>query len=106
LIFGGDILRRYWVPVVLTIIPFTLYLSAMDAIAITAGTWTINPGKSINFFIAGILPIEEFVFFLLTNTLVTFGMILFLAKESWDRFKTIANWAKNRRTKQTGETGP
>lgn len=102
LIFGGDILRRYWVPVVLTIVPFTLYLSAMDAIAITAGTWTINPEKSLNVLIAGILPIEEFVFFLLTNTLVTFGIILFLAQESWDRFRAIANWAKNSRLVRKG----
>jgi len=102
LVFGGDILRRYWMPVALTIIPFTLYLSAMDAIAINAGTWTINPDQSLDYLIAGILPIEEFVFFLVTNTLVTFGIILFQAQESWGRFRAIATWAKNVRIKQTG----
>jgi len=90
LAFGGDILKRYWKPVLLTILPFTLYLSIMDALAINSGTWTINPAKSLGLLIAGILPIEEFLFFLLTNTLVTFGIVLFLAEESWDRFGAIA----------------
>jgi len=101
LAFGGDILKRYWKPVLLTILPFTLYLSAMDALAIYSGTWTINPAKSLDLLIAGILPIEEFLFFLLTNTLVTFGMVLFLAKESWDRFGSITKRFKEFRSFKT-----
>ena len=42
--------------------------------------WTINPDKSFDLLLGGILPIEEFLFFLLTNTLVTFGVTLVLAQ--------------------------
>jgi lycopene cyclase domain-containing protein len=92
LAFGADILWRYRRLVLLTIIPLTLYLSASDALAITLGTWTINPEKSLEILIAGLLPIEEFLFFLLTNTLVTFGIVLVMAQESHIRFGTIRQW--------------
>lgn len=98
--FGGDILNRYVRLVLLSILPLTLYLSAMDAIAINAGTWTINPGKSLDLLIGGVLPLEEFLFFLLTNTLVTLGIILFLAEESWVRFRQIGNWFNRKRGKK------
>ncbi len=89
LAFGADILWRYRRLVFLTIVPLTLYLSASDALAITLGTWTINPEKSLDLLIAGLLPIEEFLFFLLTNTLVIFGIVLVLAQESHVRFGNI-----------------
>jgi lycopene cyclase domain-containing protein len=89
LAFGADILwqnRRllFWV-----IVPMTLYLSTADAIAINGGIWTINPEKSVDFLIGGILPVEEFLFFLLTNTLVTFGITLVMAQASHQRFSEI-----------------
>ncbi len=89
LAFGADILWRYRRLVFLTIVPLTLYLSATDALAISFGTWTINPEKSLHLLIAGILPIEEFLFFLLTTTLVTFGIVLVMAQESHVRFGNI-----------------
>ena len=91
LAFGADILWRYRRLVALTIIPLTLYLSTADAIAINSGIWTINPQKSIDFLLGGILPIEEFLFFLLTNTLVTFGIILVLAQASHERIREMRN---------------
>jgi len=91
LAFGADILWRYRRLVTLTIIPLTLYLSTADAIAINSGIWTINPQKSIDFLLGGILPIEEFLFFLLTNTLVTFGIILVLAQASHERIREMRN---------------
>jgi lycopene beta-cyclase len=96
LAFGADILWRYRRILLLTIIPVTLYLSAADAIAINLGTWTINPAQSLNLLISGILPIEEFLFFLLTNTLLTFGVILILATESHARIKS-SRWLNNKR---------
>jgi lycopene cyclase domain-containing protein len=89
LAFGADILWRYRRLVSLVIISLTLYLSASDALAITLGTWTINPEKSLDFLIAGLLPIEEFLFFLLTNTLITFGIVLVISEESYARFGSI-----------------
>lgn len=92
--FGGDILWRHWRIVLLGIIPPALYLSAADAVAITAGTWTIDPAQSLQIFLGGILPIEEFVFFLLTNTLVTLGMLLVMAVQSQER---VESWWRQRR---------
>jgi lycopene cyclase domain-containing protein len=89
LAFGADILWRYRRIVLLALISLTLYLSAADALAITLGTWTINPEKSLDILIAGLLPVEEFLFFLLTNTLITFGILLVMAQESHDRFGRI-----------------
>lgn len=80
--FGADILWRYRWHVLAGIVVPTLYLSAADALAITAGTWTIDPAQSLQVYVLGVLPIEELVFFLLTNTLVIFGIVLLQAQES------------------------
>ena len=85
--FGLDILVRHRRLVLLTIVPATLYLSAADHLAISLGVWTINPEQSLGLFLGTHLPIEEFVFFLLTTVLVTFGLVLALASESWERIR-------------------
>lgn len=83
--FGADILWRHRNAILLTIIISTIYLSWADSIAIAGGTWTIDPEQSLNWLIGGVLPIEEFIFFLITSTLVTLGMTLLLAEESQSR---------------------
>ena len=95
-LFGADILWHHRRLVLLTIASLTLYLSASDALAITLGTWTINPEKSLDLLIGGLLPIEEFLFFLLTNTLITFGIVLVMADESHRRFGAIRRWISTR----------
>lgn len=87
--FGADIIWRHRRAVLITIIVSTLYLSLADSLAIQAGTWTIDPQQSLNIFLGGVLPIEEFVFFLLTNTLVVFGITLILSQESLQRAKKV-----------------
>lgn len=95
LFFGADILWRYRRLVFLSIVPLTLYLSAADSLAIGWNTWTIDPAQSLNIFLGGGLPLEEFVFFLLTNTLVTFGVVLVWAEESHERVALIKQqWQK------------
>ncbi len=86
LAFGADILWRYRRVVLLALAPLTLYLSVADALAIGWGTWTIDPAQSFHILIGGVLPLEELVFFLLTNTLLTFGIVLVWAEESQARF--------------------
>lgn len=78
-------LWRHRRAVITAIVLPTLYLSVADAIAIDGGTWTINPEQSLNIFLGGVLPIEEAVFFLLTNVLVVLGLTLFCAEESQGR---------------------
>lgn len=89
--FGADILWRSRRLVFLTIIPLTLYLSFADALAINWGTWTIDPAQSLNIYLGGVLPVEEFIFFLLTNTLVTFGIVLVRAEASHRRLADLKN---------------
>lgn len=85
LAFGADILWRYRSLVLGGLLPPSLYLGLADALAIQAGTWTINPAHSLNWLLGGVLPVEEALFFLLTNTLLVFGMVLALARESLAR---------------------
>lgn len=89
--FGADILWRYRRLVFLSIVPLTLYLSFADALAINWGTWTIDPAQSLNIYLGGVLPVEEFIFFLLTNTLVTFGVVLVWAEASHRRLANLKN---------------
>ena len=105
--FGADILWRYRSLVAVGLIPTTLYLAFADALAIQSGTWTIDPVQSVGWLLGGILPIEEFLFFFLTNLLVVFGVTLVLAEESQARVKgvVIREWllglSKGRRLKRS-----
>jgi lycopene cyclase domain-containing protein len=89
LVFGADILWRYRRIVFLSLVPLTLYLSAADALAINFGTWTISPSQSLDVLLGGVLPVEEFIFFLLTNILITFGLVLLWAEESHIRIRQL-----------------
>lgn len=84
LALGADILWHYRGVVAWALIPATLYLCLADALAISSGTWTIDPAQSTGLHV-GPLPLEEAIFFLMTNTLVVFGMVLVLAQESQSR---------------------
>lgn len=85
--FGADILWRHRRLVAVAILVPTLYLSLADSIAIGSGTWTIDPQQSTDLLLFGVLPIEELLFFLLTNTMLVFGMVLALSPESLERVK-------------------
>lgn len=92
-IFGADILWRHRYLVLTALISTTAYLAVADAIAIQAGTWTISPEKTLGLELAGILPLEEFIFFLVTNTLVVFGTVLVLSRTSHSR---VPDWLSSR----------
>jgi lycopene cyclase domain-containing protein len=87
LLFGADILWHRRKFIALTVLPMTLYLSIVDSFAITASTWTIAPTQSAGILLGGILPVEEAIFFLVTVTLVTFGLTLFLMEEAQARIQ-------------------
>lgn len=90
LAFGADILWHFRKLVALAILPIFLYISAADSLAISSGTWTIDPAQSTGIFI-GRLPIEEAVFFLTTVMLIGFGLTLTLARASQVRWITWVN---------------
>lgn len=64
---------RWWLAAIA--IP-TLYLAVADSIAIHSGIWSIATEFSTGVFL-GVLPLEEAIFFLLTNVMVVQGMMLF-----------------------------
>lgn len=83
--FGGDILWQNRRIILLSVLPMTLYLAAVDKLAITSGTWTINPEQSFGIYILGRLPVEEFLFFLMTNLLISLGITLIASTEGKQR---------------------
>jgi lycopene cyclase domain-containing protein len=86
--FGADILWHHRKLVLATILPLGLFLSVADSIAISATTWTISPAQSLGIFY-GRLPLEEGLFFFITVTLATFGLMLMQAQESQGRARDI-----------------
>jgi len=80
LLFGADILWHYRRLVFLAIFVPSTYLSLMDIIALTDTTWSISPGQTTGALFFGILPLEEVVFFFITNVLIGFGLTLMLSE--------------------------
>ena len=79
LVVGADLLWRERRLVLLALLPPIAYLVASDAIAIGQGVWTISPQHSVGILLGNVLPIEEVLFFALTNVVIAFGMTLVLA---------------------------
>lgn len=71
---GNHLWKRRRLLLAAILVP-TVYLCIADAFAIMNGIWTIADGTSLGIGI-GPLPIEEAVFFLLTNALVVQGVLL------------------------------
>ena len=95
LAFGADILWHYRGAVLWTLLPGTFLLSLADAFAIRSGTWTIDPQQSLGFAFGGVLPLEESIFFLLTTSMVVFGVTLVIAKQSHERALWIPGKLRN-----------
>lgn len=74
--FGGDIFWQNKVSFITSIAVPTLYLWFADAVAIGLNIWTISPKYTTGIQI-GSLPIEEAIFFLMTNMMVVQGLKLF-----------------------------
>ncbi|MGQ9887697.1 MAG: lycopene cyclase domain-containing protein [Aggregatilineales bacterium] len=89
LVFGADILWRERLLVFPTIAISTLYLAFADSLAIVSGTWTIDPDQSLPILLGGVLPVEEFLFFLMTNVLIACGATLMASQESRQRVTVL-----------------
>jgi lycopene cyclase domain-containing protein len=97
-IFGADILFANGRALLLIILPPTLYLWLLDAIALSGGTWTIDPAQTTGLML-GVIPVEEMVFFLMTNLIIGFGMTLMCSPQGKERAGT---WIKMLRSKRAG----
>jgi putative membrane protein len=89
LLFGADILWHYRKLVAPAILVPGTYLSLMDIFALKDTTWSISPAQTTGILFFGILPLEEVVFFFITNILIVFGTTLLLANVSGERFAEI-----------------
>jgi putative membrane protein len=92
LLYGADILWHYRKLVFLSILIPGTYLSLADIVALKDTTWSISPAQTTGILFFGILPLEEVVFFFITNILIVFGMTLLLSNIGSRRF---AVWKSN-----------
>lgn len=91
ILFGADILWHHRKLVFLTIFIPGVYLSLMDIVALSDTTWSISQSETTGMLFFGILPLEEVVFFFITNVLIGFGMTLMLSEIGQARLK---EWRK------------
>lgn len=71
---GGDHVIRRPYSILISIILPTIYFCFTDTVAIRHGTWFISPITSTGIFVATDLPLEECLFFLITNVLLVLGL--------------------------------
>jgi lycopene cyclase domain-containing protein len=95
LLFGADILWHYRRLVAISFLIPTTYLSLIDIVALKGTTWSISPSQTTGLLFFGILPLEEVVFFFITNVLLAFGITLLLADVSQARFAAIKAQARS-----------
>jgi lycopene cyclase domain-containing protein len=73
----GALLRAVLPPALVV----TAWLVFGDHLAISAGVWQFGAGKHLGIHL-GAVPLEEVLFFLITNLLVAFGLALFTPRRT------------------------
>lgn len=86
--FGADLLRQQRYLIASSLLIPTLYLWFADRIAIALGIWWISEAKTTGWHIWG-LPVEEAMFFAMTNILVVFGLSLALHPQAMPRLQAL-----------------
>jgi lycopene cyclase domain-containing protein len=86
LAFGADIILARGRVLAVAILAPTAWLWVTDAAALGRGVWAIDPAQSTGL-AWGVLPLEEMVFFLMTNLMVAAGTVLLLSPESGRRVR-------------------
>jgi lycopene cyclase domain-containing protein len=104
-LFGADILWHYRKLVFCSIFVPGTYLSLMDIVALKETTWSISPSQTTGLLFFGILPVEEVLFFFITNVLLTFGITLLLANVSQERFAEIKKQVQAYLARRPGRKG-
>ena len=72
---GHRVLRAHRRTLLLGVLIPTVWLASADVLAIRAGIWSFNPDLTLGIWIGG-LPLEEGLFFLITNVMVVQGILL------------------------------
>lgn len=93
--FGADILTANWRRVALAVTIPTVYLWGVDMVALSSGTWVVDPAQTTGLTVDK-LPLEEMVFFLITNLLIAFGVTLMLSAEAERRAQALAAWLRHK----------
>lgn len=79
-LLGGDLLLQRWKVVILGALVPTAYLVAIDALALANGVWTLNPNLTTGIRLPVLdAPLEEALFFLLSNLLLAQTVVLLMA---------------------------
>ena len=76
--YGADLLLANWRLVCMAFLVPTIYLWIVYSLSISSGTWTIDPAQTTGLML-GSLPVEEMLFFLMTNIIIVFGINLLLS---------------------------
>lgn len=92
-LYGADILWHYRRLVFAAFFVPGLYLSLMDIVALADTTWNISKEQTTGVLFFDILPLEEVIFFFVTNILIAFGLTLLLSQIGAKRFE---EWKSNR----------
>ncbi|KAJ1547261.1 hypothetical protein HK405_006330, partial [Cladochytrium tenue] len=72
--FGGPFIAMRPLAAVVSVLVPTVYLAYADHCAIADSVWIISPATSTGIMVTLSLPLEEFLFFLATNTMLVFGL--------------------------------
>jgi lycopene cyclase domain-containing protein len=83
-LYGGEHIQRAGKAALATVAASTVYLCLADRMAIGLGIWLISPEHTLGIDIFG-LPLEEAVFFLMTNILVVSGLALMMESDALAR---------------------
>ena len=102
---GAPELRRHARTLLIGVVVPTLYLTASDAIAITAGAWHISDDLILGPRWRG-LVLEEVIFFVLTNVMLVQSLILFLEPEPRRRVWAWLHRARSRRSQSAPAEKP
>lgn len=77
---GHAVLRRRLAPLLTAVLVPTLYLVVCDGVALREGIWHIHADRIIGVYL-GNVPLEEALFFLLTDLMVVQSVVLLNAPE-------------------------
>ena len=91
--FGGDWLLARWRLVTLAVLTPSLYLWLADRLAIGMNIWWISENFTTGIKPFG-LPLEEAIFFLVTNVFLVFGLTLALHPQALARTRTLLSVVK------------